>query len=48
MTKLCEHCGKNIGKMEILIVPSILDISFGAKVESICRKCAKKEGRVVK
>ena len=47
MKKLCEHCGKNIGKIEILIVPSILDISIGAKVESICQKCAKEEGRKV-
>ena len=45
--QLCDHCGKKLGKLCNLIVPSNVDIElFGAKIETICIKCAVKEGRI--
>ena len=54
--QLCDHCGKKLGKLCNLIVPSNVDIElFGAKIETICIKCAvkfvtgfKREGKPVR
>lgn len=44
--KTCDHCGGKLGKKVVLIIPGKIEINLGiAKIETICLKCAKKEGR---